>query len=109
MSAELLPEPEHTPTYFPPDIFSLEASDVFVDCGAYDGDTIRTFIQLRGDRFTRISAFEPDPGNFERLHRYATSLPANIQNKISLHELALHHGRNACTFKHQIGVFHDIF
>lgn len=51
-------------TYFPADIFQLSQNEVFVDCGAYDGDTIAAFRRATGDHFDRIVAFEPDPQNF---------------------------------------------
>lgn len=54
-------------TYFPPDLFQLNQNEVFVDCGAYDGDTIAGFRKTTGDHFDRIIAFEPDPQNFAAL------------------------------------------
>jgi FkbM family methyltransferase len=53
--------------YFPEGLFTLSQSEVFVDCGAYNGDTIAVFRGVTGDHFHRIIAFEPDPGNFEAL------------------------------------------
>jgi len=53
--------------YFPNDLFQLSRSEVFVDCGAYDGDTIAEFRRVTGDRFERVIAFEPDPKNFAAL------------------------------------------
>jgi len=54
-------------TYFPADLFQLSRNEVFVDCGAYDGDTIAAFRKVTGDHFDRIIAFEPDPKNFAAL------------------------------------------
>ena len=54
-------------TYFPADFFELSQNEVFVDCGAYDGDTIAAFRRATGDDFDRVVAFEPDPQNFEAL------------------------------------------
>lgn len=54
-------------TYLPEDLFQLSQNEVFVDCGAYDGDTIAAFRRVTGDRFDRIIAFEPDPKNFAAL------------------------------------------
>ena len=51
--------------YFPP--FGLSHNEVFIDCGAYDGDTILQFRLATGDQFGRIVAFEPDPVNFSAL------------------------------------------
>lgn len=53
--------------YFPEGVFGLSQSEILVDCGAYDGDTIAEFRKATGDRFNHIVAFEPDPGNFRAL------------------------------------------
>jgi FkbM family methyltransferase len=53
--------------YFPTDLLQLSDNEVFVDCGAYDGDTIADFRRASNDRFERIIAFEPDPANFDSL------------------------------------------
>lgn len=55
------------PQYFPSDVFKLSASEVFIDCGAYDGDTIAEFRRATGDRFQKVVAFEPDPKNLAAL------------------------------------------
>jgi FkbM family methyltransferase len=51
--------------YFTTTVYNLHDQEVFVDCGAYDGDTIRDFIdgveRSTGNRvFRRIYAFEPN-------------------------------------------------
>lgn len=51
--------------YFP--VFELGQNEVFVDCGAYDGDTIAQFRRATSDHFKNIVAFEPDPKNFTAL------------------------------------------
>lgn len=53
--------------YFPNDLFRFSRNEVFVDCGAYDGDTISEFRRSTGNFFTKIIAFEPDPENFAAL------------------------------------------
>ena len=53
--------------YFPNDLLQLGESEVFVDCGAYDGDTIAEFRRASHDRFAKVVAFEPDPANFAAL------------------------------------------
>jgi len=55
------------PQYLPHDIFQLSPDEVFVDCGAYDGDTIAEFRLATGDEFLELIAFEPDPENFAAL------------------------------------------
>jgi len=58
--------------YFPKDVLQLSRNEVFIDCGAYDGDTIAEFRRATGDHFARIVAFEPDPKNFAAL-KYAVN------------------------------------
>ncbi len=41
---ENLSNPVGHPIYFPQDICPLIENEVFVDCGAYDGDTIELFL-----------------------------------------------------------------
>lgn len=53
--------------YFPEGAVKLAADETFVDCGAYDGDTIRDFMEISQGRFRRIIALEPDAANFQKL------------------------------------------
>ncbi|MGA6984724.1 MAG: FkbM family methyltransferase [Terriglobales bacterium] len=50
-------------TYFPMDLLSPVPDEVFVDCGSFDGDSIRSFNSHWGGRFRHAFAFEPDPAN----------------------------------------------
>lgn len=75
--------------YFPPDLVSLSASEVFVDCGGFDGDTARSFLARTGNRFERLLIFEPDPTNFEKLLAWTKSLPQDVARRIDARPLAL--------------------
>lgn len=48
--------------YFPDFIQRLKEDEVFVDCGACDGDTVKTFIE-QWPKWKHITAFEPDRNN----------------------------------------------
>lgn len=77
--------PPHLPPaeiYFPGDLIKPSSSEVFVDCGAFDGDTVREFIKLHGSSFGQIIAIEPDPANYQTLQAFLSSLPENIKKKI---------------------------
>ncbi len=50
-----------------PDLIKPVSDEVFIDCGAFDGDSIRSFMARRGQAWQRIVAIEPDPENFRRL------------------------------------------
>jgi FkbM family methyltransferase len=63
--------------YFSPDVLALRDDELFVDCGAFDGDTIATFLAASGGRFDRYVALEPEPANLGALRaRLATLAPA---------------------------------
>jgi FkbM family methyltransferase len=69
--------------YFPADVpLALSDETTFVDCGAYDGDTVRRFIVERGGRFREIYAFEPDTANYRRLSQFVASLDADVSRRI---------------------------
>ena len=88
MDFDSLPSPVSHEIYFPNDLVDVFPDDVFVDCGAYDGDTIRNLLRIRGDSFKKIIAFEPDPANFQKLQQFASTLPTNTGNRLILHQLA---------------------
>ena len=60
--------PSERDPYFPRDLISLTDHEVFVDCGAFVGDTVDSFLKHCG-RFNRVVCFEPDPGNFAALSK----------------------------------------
>ncbi len=50
-----------------PDWLGREAGHVYVDGGAYDGDTVLRFVESHGSDYDQIFAFEPDAENFAKL------------------------------------------
>lgn len=73
----------------PLDLLTLLPDEVFVDCGAYRGDTIRSFLQCSEASFSRIIAFEPDPTNYRELEAYVSTLPPEIRDKTSTYQMAI--------------------
>lgn len=51
------------------DILRLGGNETMIDCGAYDGDTIREFTASTGGKYNHIYALEPDGKNFKKLCR----------------------------------------
>ena len=88
MDFDGLPSPVSHKQYFPDDLYSILPGEVFVDCGAFDGDTIRDLCQHQED-FSKIFAFEPDPINFDNLKRYITTLPISTRKRITIGEAAV--------------------
>ena len=53
--------------YFDPSIYKISEDDVFVDCGAYTGDTIELLRSKLGKLPRQVIAFEPDKHNYAKL------------------------------------------
>ena len=68
--------------YFPMDLLSPSDEDVFVDCGAFDGDTIRSFNEHWGGGFRHTFTFEPDPVN--RAALASKEVTRNLGSRITI-------------------------
>ncbi|HSD15658.1 MAG TPA: FkbM family methyltransferase [Thermomonas sp.] len=72
---DALPPPETDTHYLPHGLPRPSSPMRYVDCGAYTGDTIQSFLR-NGLAFEELAAFEPDPAHYPRLARTIESLPA---------------------------------
>ena len=70
--------------YFVDNIISLDDHAVFVDCGAYTGDTIERLIK-KYNRYKKIYALEPDKQNCQELKNKVIK---NVWKNIEVHECA---------------------
>ena len=95
---DTLPNPVKHEIYFPDDLFEIKKDEVFIDCGAFDGDTVRRFLIHRPDFTGQIKPFEPDPKNFEKLKAYVASLPAEMQARIEVFPYAIGDKRETVKF-----------
>ena len=86
---DCMADPVPQTIYFPSDLFRLGEREVFVDCGAYDGDTVESFLKLTGRRFQWIVAFEPDPANHEKLRKSVESLAPELARRIEIRREAV--------------------
>lgn len=84
-----MPNPVGQTMYFPEDIWAPGSREYFIDCGAYDGDSIAGFLHAVGGKFDGIVAFEPDPSNFEKLKQYLVGLPEEVGSRVRLHQQAV--------------------
>ena len=83
--------------YLAPDLLTWRADEVFIDAGAFDGDTIRGVLE-HSDAFGRIIALEPDPSNLERLGGYVAGLPEDVRERIDLEPYAVAAQRGTARF-----------
>jgi FkbM family methyltransferase len=66
-------------------LLRLGDDEVYVDGGAFDGDSVRMFLQRVNGKYERVLAFEPDPDTFGRLTRNLNALP-----RVELFNCGLH-------------------
>lgn len=61
--------------YFMMPPFSNEdENEVYVDCGAYTGDTIEQYVKIKDGCYQKIIAFEPDKNNFKKMQERVAQL-----------------------------------
>jgi len=90
--------PDVRTIYFPPDLLRLHDQEAFVDCGAFDGDTLRQFLTVSGGAFRRYTAFEPDPDNSAQLREVVQALPADVRERIDVVNAAVAASRGRVSF-----------
>jgi FkbM family methyltransferase len=84
MEPSFLPLPQNSgEIYFPSDLIKGIDDEVFVDCGAFDGDSIRSFLS-GGRNFRHLYALEPDGRNREMLTKSIAVLDEKLQKKVTV-------------------------
>lgn len=60
--------------YFVQDLIEIRNDDVFVDCGAFDGDSAISFSKFVKNQYKKIICFEPDSINFKKLQQISQNM-----------------------------------
>lgn len=84
-----LPPPQPGPIYFREELFESTPDEVFIDCGAFDGDTLEQFIEISAGCFAQVHCFEADPLNALRLSQRYEQYPPELAERIHLHAQAV--------------------
>jgi len=63
------------PEYYHTDVFPHKEEDVFVDVGAYTGDSVATYIEIYGLSYKRIYCYEIAPDSFSKLEENLAGVP----------------------------------
>jgi FkbM family methyltransferase len=79
---DALPDPASGPIYFPREVSRPGRDEVFVDCGAFDGDTVTEFLHQWDSQFREVIAFEPDSLSFQKLTLTIDKLPSPVRSRI---------------------------
>jgi FkbM family methyltransferase len=77
--AEPILTPDADAPYFPHDVPPWTTPSRFVDCGAYEGDTLEQ-IRARGFPLAAVAAFEPDAGHLPKLAATLRELAASAES-----------------------------
>jgi len=67
--------------YFPRDLTLSRGVARMINCGAYDGDTVRQLHERHG-RIEALICFEPDAGNFTRLSEYLSAQSGKLADMV---------------------------
>jgi len=86
-------------TYFPEDLFCVAAEDTYLDCGAFDGDTVREVLALQPQGLACIYAVEADAVSFAKLETFIDGLPAEIRARIRPLRFAVGKERSVLRFE----------
>lgn len=90
------------PEYFNSTLLSIGKNEVYVDCGAYTGDSVLDFVTFTGRQYEKIHAFEPDPRTFAKLSATVDGLP-----NVETHNVATGNQNGSIMFSdgHDVGSF----
>lgn len=76
--------------YFEYEFYNKRNDECFVDCGAFDGISMRTFLKENENQFEHYYGFEPDKENYKKLEAYLMTIPDEVREKTSVFEKAVY-------------------
>jgi FkbM family methyltransferase len=68
---------------------ALDQETSLIDCGAFNGDTVRDFIGATGGAFRSVTAVEPHPDNFAELSAAVAALGPGVRERVRLIQAAV--------------------
>lgn len=75
--------------YFTKDIIHLSDEEIFVDIGAFDGDTIDIFLNHCKQKFRAVHAFELNKQVYSKLCEKVNQMSEEIRNSIHLYPMGI--------------------
>jgi len=89
--------PTEPDQYFAEGIVQVGPDEVFVDCGAFTGDTLLDVARRVGS-WRAYHAFEPDPASFAALQAVVAALPELLASRVHVHRAATSDRRGTARF-----------
>lgn len=68
--------------YFEYNLFDKRNDEIFLDCGACTGSSLKDFLRINGNSFKSCISIEPDKNNYDGLLKYISTLENEKQKKI---------------------------
>lgn len=84
--------------YFPKDLIKLSNEEIFVDAGAYIGDTIDDFLKKTKYQFQKIYSFELNKDIYLNLEENIKKYDKNISQKIYLFNIGISNKNQNCSY-----------
>jgi len=79
-------------------VLKLGENEIYIDLGAYNGDTVLEFLAETDGKFAKIYALEPDKKNFKKLLKTVEG-----KEHIEIHNVAVWSEDTTLTFSHKSG------
>lgn len=84
--------------YFEYDLFEKRNDEIFIDCGACGGSSLKEFLEYNSYQFEAYFGVEPDKKNFTELEKYINKLDYQEQGKIHILNVAAYSHREGAHF-----------
>jgi FkbM family methyltransferase len=96
-----LPAVSKEHTYFPKDIICLSYDEVFIDCGAFQGDNLKKLHSLTRGRCKAYIGVEPDPTNYAKLQRCIDEFRISFDGELNAQACGVGSHRHTVRFNSQ--------
>jgi FkbM family methyltransferase len=87
----------HSEQYFEKQLFMTHPREVFVDCGAFTGDTLQAFLRHYPEP-RALHAFEPEPANLAALLDWRNHQSEELRDRVFVHPFAASDRRQRLRF-----------
>lgn len=75
--------------YFESELYSVRDDACFVDCGAFNGISLDTFLK-KNKKFEKYYGFEPDRFNFDNLQEHIYLFPDDVKSRCTIFNSAVY-------------------
>lgn len=79
-----IPTEKQDKQYFEYDFFPKKQDEIFVDCGAYDGISLKIFLRENQYQFKKYYGIEPDTDSFAKLEKFVEAQLKEVRDKAVL-------------------------